>query len=120
MINGRVVAGEMIVPLEITSLVGSLRLDAVIDTGFTDFLTLTHQHVRQLGLALLFSVPAMLADGSTISVDLYIGTVVWDGQPQTVRIHCTEGGPLLGMEMLTGYRLSADVTEGGCVLITQL
>ena len=120
MMRGRVVAGEMIIPLEVMSRQGVHQIEAVIDTGFTDVLTLPLHDVQQLGLTPVASVSAMLANGSSVILDVYEGVMLWDGERRTVRIHCTEGGALVGMSLLSGYRLIADIVEGGSVSIERL
>jgi clan AA aspartic protease len=120
MMRGRIVAGEMIIPLELMSQQGIRRIEAVIDTGFTDVLTLPLRDVQQLGLTPVASVSAILANGSVVILDVYEGVMLWDGERRTVRIHCTEGGALVGMSLLSGYRLIADIVEGGSVSIERL
>ena len=49
------------------------RIDAVIDTGFTDVLTLPLHDVQQLGLTPVASVSVILANGSSVILDVYEG-----------------------------------------------
>jgi predicted aspartyl protease len=60
------------------------EIEAIIDTGFTAYLTLPPILVQALGLAWLCRQPGILADGSVEVFDVYIATVLWDGQPRTV------------------------------------
>jgi clan AA aspartic protease len=107
----------MIISPELMSQQGMRRIDAVIDTGFTDILTLPRHDVQQLGLTPVASVSAILANGSSVILDVSEGVMLWDGERRTARIHCTEGGGLVGMSLLSGYRLIADIVEGGSVSI---
>lgn len=61
-----------------------------------------------------------LADGSTLRLDLYRGTVIWDGRPPVIQILEAEGGPLVGMQLMRGYELRVEVLDGGSVTITAL
>jgi predicted aspartyl protease len=52
------------------------EIEAIIDTGFTGFLTLPPTLVQALGLAWLCRQPGILADGSIEVFDVYISTVI--------------------------------------------
>ncbi len=56
------------------------EIHAIIDTGFTGFLTLPAAHVAALGLSWLCRQPGILADGSVNLFDVYAATVLWDGR----------------------------------------
>jgi len=55
------------------------EIDAVIDTGFNGFLTLSPALVRQLSLTHLGQSRALLANGQEELLDLYEVTLLWDG-----------------------------------------
>ena len=61
-----------------------------------------------------------LGDGSETFFDLYIATIIWDGQYREIDIVESETEPLLGMAMLYGYRLQVDNVENGIVKIEAL
>jgi len=92
-------------------------VDAVIDTGFNGFLTLPHALVHTLHLPLAGNRRVMLGDGSTVVLDLYLATVVWDTQPREVLVLQAEGSPLMGMALLYGNRVILHVVDNGDVLI---
>jgi clan AA aspartic protease len=52
---------------------------AVIDTGFSGWLSLPYVQVAQLGLPFRRRGRALLADGSETIFDVYEGMVLWDG-----------------------------------------
>ena len=56
------------------------EIEAVIDTGFNGFLTLSPALVRQLGLLHIGQSRALLANGKEELLDLYEVTLLWDGQ----------------------------------------
>lgn len=94
------------------------ELQTIVDTGFTGFLTLPPARVESLGLPWLCREPGILADGSVSFFDVYIGTVVWDGQPRTVAVEAGGPEPLVGMSLLEHHSLRIDVANGGTVSIT--
>jgi clan AA aspartic protease len=95
-------------------------VDTVIDTGFTGFLSLPTATIAALDLPWSASDIVTLGDGSETLFDLYIATVIWDGEYREIYIAESETEPLLGMAMLYGYRLQVDNIEGGTVRIEVL
>ena len=95
-------------------------IEAVIDTGFTGFLSLPAAIITTLNLPWTASDIVTLGDGSETLFDLYTAVVIWDGQYQNIYIAESETEPLLGMAMLYGYRLQVDAVEGGIVKIEAL
>ncbi len=71
----------------------SSRIEAVVDTGFTGFLTVTPALATDLGLILEGTSRATLADGSEVTFDVYDGAVLWDGQPRYVLADAAETAP---------------------------
>jgi clan AA aspartic protease len=94
--------------------------NAVIDTGFSGFLSLPIAIISELDLPWSYRDRATLGDGSETVFDIYDATVVWDGQLQDIEINAAETDPLVGMSLLRGYRLQVDTIEGGLVTITAL
>jgi clan AA aspartic protease len=98
----------------------SQEIEAVIDTGFTGFLTLPSSLIALLGLSWLGRQQAMLADGVVRLFDVYGATVIWDGQLRTVETDSADTEPLLGMGMIYGHDLRIQVVSGGTVTIEAL
>jgi predicted aspartyl protease len=92
-------------------------IDAVLDTGFTEYLSLPQVWVAALALTYLFTDDVTLADGAIVQVNLYECIVVWDGQDRTVPVHCLEGSPLIGMSLIYDHLLTMQVVDGGPVTI---
>lgn len=113
---------EAVIPLTLlrnaSGETGSLR--AVIDTGFTDRLTLPPAVVEELELPLRGSAEVTLADGSIETLPIYRVRVFWHGQERTVRAYAASGEPLVGMALLSGNELRIRVMGGGAVEIEQL
>jgi clan AA aspartic protease len=94
------------------------EIEAIIDTGFTGFLTLPPALVAALGLSWLSRQPGILADGSVDIFDVYVASVLWDGQPRSVEVEAADAEPLVGMSLLDRHSLRIDVLSGGVVTIT--
>jgi len=93
------------------------EVEAVIDTGFSGFLTLPPTLITLLGAAWVGRQPGLLADGSVQIFDVYATTVLWDGQPRTVETEVVDAQPLIGMALLQGCDLWIRVANGGSVTI---
>ena len=93
------------------------EIEAIIDTGFTGFLTVTPELTTELELALEGTSRATLADGSEVTFDVYDVAVLWDGQPKYVLADAADTTPLVGMRMLDRHNLNIDVEDGGRVVI---
>jgi clan AA aspartic protease len=77
MITGRVLNRRALLPVVFRlPRQPDLSIDFVVDTGFTDFLTLPATAIDALNLRFLYLMPADLADGSTISLAVHAATIV--------------------------------------------
>jgi clan AA aspartic protease len=109
---------EATIPLELQDAHGQpQQVVAVIDTGFTGFLTLSPALIASLGLPWLCCQQGLLADGNTHVFHVYTAVVLWEGQPQTVETEAVDTGPLVGMGLIKGYDLRMRVENGGAVII---
>jgi clan AA aspartic protease len=95
-------------------------IKAVIDTGFTGDLTLPKTAIDDLGFTLRGFQKVTLGDGSTQYFDMYVGSVIWDGQMRQVEIHVAETDSLVGMGLLEDYKLEIEIRPGSEVKITSL
>ncbi len=130
MITGRVTPDgrEAIIPLTLLcGRAGETRsMEAVIDAGFTDRLTLPPEVVQELGLPLRGSAEAALAAGSIETLPMYRVGMLWHGQERTIRAYGTirayaaSGLPPVGMALLSGSDLRIRVVGGGLVEIEEL
>jgi clan AA aspartic protease len=112
---------EAIIPLVIGNSNGQKQfIEAVVDTGFSGFLTLPSTIIATLDLAWNASEIATLGDGSRTLFDLYAARVIWDGQYRDIDVAESETDPLIGMALLHGYRLQINVIEGGTIEITTI
>jgi clan AA aspartic protease len=95
-------------------------IDAVIDTGFSGFLTLPAEIISTLALSWEGRDVATLGDGTFCTFEVYIGLVIWNGEYREIYINESETVPLIGMQLLRGYELRIQTIEGGIVTIETL
>ena len=119
MIEGVVNADfEPVVSLTLRGSAGQAReIQAVIDTGFTGFLTVPTALAAELGMDYRGRGRATLADGSQITFDVYAVAVLWDGQPRYVEADAADTTPLVGMQLLDRHSLYMEIENGGRVII---
>ena len=87
-------------------------ISAVIDTGFTDELTLPKDWVDALALPQVNTFGITLADGSRIEAPIHDAVIIWVGQPRSVFVHCMEGDALVGMGLMKDFLLHLPVRIG--------
>jgi clan AA aspartic protease len=92
-----------------------ITVDALIDTGFTSFLSLPSSTIASLGLPWHFSDTGTLGDGSEVVFEIYTGHIIWDGQIQVVDVVASEAMPLVGMGLLYGFKFQVEVVESGII-----
>jgi clan AA aspartic protease len=92
-------------------------IDAVIDTGYTGFLSLPSEIIFALNLSWTGIDRGTLGDGSEVNFEVYAATVIWDGEYRNIPVNQAETDPLVGMSLLYGYDLRIQAVEGGSVII---
>ena len=95
-------------------------VEAVIDTGFTGFLSLPQSIITSLGLPWYFRDVGTLGDGSEVIFEMYKATVIWDGRNKVIDVASSETEPLVGMSLLYGFNVQIEAVEGGTVTIEAL
>ena len=121
MITGKItVHQEAVIELEVGSSNQSEKIEAVIDTGFTGYLTLPGVLVSRLNLQQAGEQRAILGDENRVVLKRHIAEVLWHGAERNVYVLQAEGGPLIGMSLLYGSRLILDVVTDGNVTIDAL
>lgn len=96
------------------------EIEALVDTGFTAFLTLPQTLVVALELPFKRRGWAVLADGSEISFDVYEAEIVWDGHPRVIDVSVAETTPLIGTSLLEDHELTIRFVDDGDVSIETL
>jgi clan AA aspartic protease len=122
MITGEVTPeGEARILLQVRGSQGQEQeVSAVIDTGFTGTLTLPSSLIQLLGLPWLTRSRAQLGDGSVVQFNIFVATVIWDGQPRRIMVEEAETDPLVGMELMYGYDVSIHNLDGGPVVLRSI
>ncbi len=95
-------------------------ITAVIDTGYTGFLSLPSEIISELGLSWTGVDRGTLGDGSEVTFEVYAAKVIWDGEYRDIPINEAETDPLVGISLLYGYDLHIQTVEGGDVTIKLL
>jgi clan AA aspartic protease len=97
-----------------------ITVDAVIDTGFTSFLSLLLFIITDLGLPWHYRDVGTLGYGSEVIFEIYKAAIIWDGQSQIIDVAASDADPLVGMGLLHGFKLQIEAVEGGRVTIEAL
>ena len=92
-------------------------IEAVIDTGYSGFLTLPTALVTELGLPFTYIGRVLMANDDEVTFDVHDVTVLWDGLPRHIKADATGSTPLVGMLLLNRHSLSIEVERGGSVVI---
>jgi len=122
MVNGRVDADLQIwLPVELVDISGtSHSVEAVLDTGFDGSLSLPRQMLDRLGWEPDLPVNVTMANGQSAVWDTWEGSVIWHTRSRDILVFEVEQAPLLGMELMSGSRLTVEAIGGGDVLIEEL
>ncbi len=111
---------EAIIALTILAKDGETKeFEALVDTGYTEFITLPQSILTELNLEIFASGRLTMADGHAVDVDLFQATILWDGQPRTIEVDALESEILIGMSLLEGYDLHVHTIADGQVTINQ-
>ena len=94
------------------------EIQAIIDTGYSGFLTLPTAMITALGLSSIGTEQLTLADGSEVVSAVCPATIVWDGQLRAIEVDTLESDALVGMALMDGYDLNMHITVGGQVTLT--
>jgi clan AA aspartic protease len=92
-------------------------VEAMLDTGFTEFLAINEQDVESLGWSFLSQDRLRTGQGEA-TFDIYLGKVVIDGQEFEIPVFAGEEIQeiLLGSQWLKLFMLVANYQEGRVTL----
>ena len=111
---------EPLVTVEISNGDGQHHpFEALLDTGFSECLTLRPDAVARLGLKHARYTSMVLANGQEIQAPIYMGAMKWFGRIREVEIIAAEGPSLLGMSLLAGCKITIRAHPGGEILIEE-
>ena len=109
---------EATLPLELLDANSQVvPVDAIVDTGFSGFLTLPPVRIQNLGLAWICRQQGMLANGQVKTFDDYSATLRWNGQVRAVEVEGSNNDPLVGMNLLEKHELNIRIVNGGLVTV---
>lgn len=115
MISGRFGDGEeLIFEIELITFDGfELPIDAVFDTGFSDWLAIDKQDLEGFNWEYLGERSMLMARGVS-NFDIYAGKVRIDGELFDIPVYAGDGVPevLLGRQWLRNKRLVVDMSSG--------
>ena len=119
MISGTVTEDrEIVIHLEVLDVNQSaVSIQAVVDTGFNGFLTLSIDVLNALGASAAGTRRAELGDGNLVDMDVYFVKVKWRDEDREVLALQAQATPLVGMSLLWGSRVAFDAQDGGAVTI---
>jgi clan AA aspartic protease len=121
MIVGIVRGREALVRLIIRGSRGRQQeIEAVVDSGYTGWLTLPTTVIAALDLRWQTLGRGILADGSVSTFDVYQAKAVWDDRLRRVYVDEFDATPLIGMALLRGYEYKMEVRARGKVTIKRL
>lgn len=115
MITGRVTSTpEALLTLQLRGTQGhEVQIQAVLDTGFTDYLTLPPDVISELSLTSMDTVNCQLADGHIVTMESFEVVVIWHDSPRPILALAADGDPLIGMSLLYGSRVMLNVVADG-------
>ena len=112
---------DPVIEIEVSNGIGLReRIEAVVDSGFNDFVSLPKSVAEDLSLISTDPILVELADGNVVETPTFIGRVLWDGAEQIIRVQQGEGRPLVGMVLLLEHRITIDVHYNGAVRIAPI
>ena len=121
MIVGIIRGREALIRLTIRGFRGrEQEIDAVVDSGYTGWLTLPPKVIAALVLPWQTFGRGILADGSVSTFDVYRAKVVWDGRVRSIFVDEFDATCLVGMALLRGYEYKMQVRARGKVTIKRL
>ncbi|ACK72531.1 conserved hypothetical protein [Gloeothece citriformis PCC 7424] len=106
--------GELFFEIELITEDGiNLPIDVMLDTGFTEFLAINIQDVKNLGWSLIRTDELRTAQGETL-FDVYLGKIIIDRQEFQIPVHAGNQIQeiLLGSQWLKIFNLIAKYKEG--------
>ena len=121
MIVGMVKAREPLIRLTIRGSRGyQQEIEAVVDTGYTGWLTLPPDIIAALNLRWQSFGRGLLADGSVSAFDVYEARALWDGRLRRVFVDEFDATSLVGMALLRGFEFKMQVRARGMVTTKRL
>ncbi len=85
------------------------EIEAIVDTGFSGYLCLSLRYIADISLEYAFTDEFELADGRTISEDVFLGEVIFDGEEREIFVVFTASeDSLIGGSLLADHVVTID------------
>ena len=97
-----------------------VQISALIDTGFSGFMTLPTDVIDLLELEWLIEGRLTLADGEDFSTNSYLADVEWDGSRRRIVVDESDIKPLIGTGLLAGNKLEMEFKLDGRLRLESL
>ena len=121
MIVGSVQRREPVIRLTVRGSRGRQeQIQAVVDPGYTGWLTLPPALMGRLNLPWKTFGRGIMADGSVSAFDVYQARVMWDSRLRQVLVSELDATPLVGMALLRGFEIRMLVKARGKVTIERI
>ena len=95
-------------------------LRATLDTGFTEFMTLSGRAIEGLGLRESGGSRMELGDGSVVYFESYSATLDWFGKRRQITVHRSESAPTIGMKLIADSDVHFQAVPGGTVSLERI
>ena len=95
-------------------------VEARIDTGFSEDLTLPGTAIRTLGLQRVDRANYRIGDNTFATFNTYAARIRWHDQIRKIMVLESEVFPVVGVGLLWGNNLSVDFRHHGDVKISEL
>ena len=96
------------------------RIEAMIDTGFNDYLTLPSWVIEKLQLLFVEENQYFLADGTEGTAKVFEAEVEWFGSWRKTLVTQVDQNVLVGTALMQGCKLVVEVIDGGRVELSRL
>ena len=93
------------------------RVQAMVDTGFDDFLALPAGVIQSLGLSHVGRVSMQVATAQSEDFDAYAASVWWFGNRRSFRVLQSPDEIIAGTRLLRDTRLTLELWDGGSVTL---
>ena len=94
-------------------------IDAWVDTAFDGHFVFSSKLITDLELETLVETEAILADGTTVTLETFVAYLDWFGDLLPVQVVANEGQfPLLGTALLNKCRLTVDYVSKSVELVS--
>ena len=100
--------------------IGPINIEFILDTGFDGELSLPANILTQMQATFIKDETIMLADGSLSRRPVYRIEIEWDGQSRLTQVILLDNAPLMGIQLMDGKFLQAEMTDGGEVSLDDL